>query len=302
MPSGVTLPPTDPTDADRAKAEAKAKRKADKKVRKRNRALAREHSPHVLSRARMNQAALAAIGVGIVLILLGLLASEDFVEAVAINLGSTVLAIGLISVAYERWVREAFTRELVSLVDLKVNTHEAGLLGVHNEEDVVWSELLGSTENIWIAVRDASWVERHWAHILLDAGAVLRRVVLTVSEPDGPVAAQIAQQTNRSADEVAVALVSARRTAEQLWTTARRDGLLHAGSSLQIQYVPEVLSYEYVRTDERFVVILDRARGKRPGERSVVMIFDLEAAGPSGWWRGQVSDRDGTSTAFDEVV
>lgn len=285
------------------KAAEKAKRKTDKALKKRDRALARSMSPHLLSRARLYQAAWTATVIGVGLIVAGLLLPENFLETVAVNLGSTILAIGLVSLAYERWVREAFTRELVSLVDLSVNVHGVGLLGVYTEDEVAWADVLGKTENLWVTVQDASWLESRWSHVLTDAGPQLRRIVLTICQPDGPVGAALSARTGGTEAEVAARLQTARRTIERLWSTAKSEKQLQAGSSLQIRYVPESLHYEHVRTDEQFILLVSRARGRRAGERAVALVFNNDSSRPTAWWRQQVDDDlDKVSTAFDEVM
>lgn len=240
----------------------------------------------------------AAIGV------LGLVAISSWttgtVRTVGQNVGATILSIGLITVAYDIFIRRTYTNELLELVQLSEHLASAGILRLDQEPGIDWAELLRPGQDFTLLLIDAAvFAEREFQHVLAASRARKTIVRIFLPHPESAAAKLLANHLSHNEDEFLQSLRRTQSTLENGWLNARSaEPPLHPESRLQIFHYDGLTTYSLICVDQRAAAVLSPACGRQPGDGSMAFLFNLDSSGAIASW---LSNQRSQLTATDEV-
>lgn len=222
--------------------------------------------------------------VSLVLVLTGLLimvfgpsiVTKNSAHPAILNVGSVLLSIGLISVAYEIYLRATFTRELMSLVGLQSHLEEVGVRRVQADSDLNWATLIGGARDFRIlVVEPLFWVQQQLPRVITEGRLAPVTVRLFVPDPGGQHLPSLATQCASTPDALAAQIKQSFDEVRQQWTAAATGpNALQPGSELTLWYFDEVPAAGTFIADSTAVLIVRGAVARRAGDPGVAITFE----------------------------
>jgi hypothetical protein len=202
--------------------------------------------------------------------------TDDDAEPAILNVGSVVLSIGLISFAYEVYLRATFTRELLSLVGLQAHLSEVGVRRVQADNDLNWSSLIDGSSDFRVLVAEPLfWVQQHLPRVIAQGRINPVRVRLYFPDPGGNALRETAKQCGIDPSNLQTQVLQSVQELKQQWTDAATSGdPLQSGSELTLWYFDEVPGVSLFVADSLAVLIARAVVGRRSGDLGVAVTFD----------------------------
>ncbi|KGM12693.1 hypothetical protein [Cellulomonas carbonis] len=237
-----------------------------------------------------------------VALIIGTTVATDTAALLLQNFGAVLLSIGLISIAYDLFVRESYTAELFDLTNTAQSLRNLGLLDATVETAVDWERIFRGTHSIKVVVAAGDRMVSLWPEILAATSGRPITIDCVVNDPKGPHATEVADMRGASIDESQAQLSSQRRAIEKLWDAYARDASTCKGSRIRLAYAEQTIAYEYIHTDSAVVILLDRALTRKLGEKRIALVMDpAHTRPPAEWWYSQFNERPGATVFEGEV-
>ena len=231
-----------------------------------------------MSNSRHLSIAIGAI-IAIVAVLAIGIASHFLVGAwqtAVVTVLSVVLSIGLISLIYEIWLRDAVAGELLAMVRLKESTAESGLSEIILKSHFDWGRIFLGCREFTLVPRDIpTFASREWPHIL-EAGRQ-RKIDVSVFLPSQAADSFRALESHLGAQEGTLngAVEDARETMLKAWDSASKSQPpLRAGSTLTVYEYDDFPGLAVFATEETITLELDAALARQPGDQGCLLVFD----------------------------
>jgi hypothetical protein len=218
------------------------------------------------------------------------------------SVSSTLLALGIISIVYEMFLRETVLAETLEIVKLQEKIHAMRvtdiLFGTSPDYEMLSRE--GDFAKILLS-NVVGWVEREWVHLLAAAKNRAISIVIYLPNPSGVCVDEIARRQGYDATELRGQMASARDFLESSWKGNR--GSLSSGSSFKLKLYDGVIGYDVAAFDPEIAVSLAPSYERKPGEPSIAFIFKAEAnAAPGKWLIDQLQKLDALPDSYADEV
>lgn len=206
--------------------------------------------------------ALAIIVAGVIVVILSeTMDVAAWGKSVMRELGAITIAVGVISVFYEVYVRRAFFAELTSASKLADEVNKAGIITVSRAfyQDIDWEGLINGTTQMDLFFSYArTW--RNTNRGLLEEYAKRPDHKIRVFLPDSQDAVLIdhlASRFNMSSEELRQAIVEAASDFHRMFVAASRP------ESLEIWFLKVMPVYSFYRFNEATVLALYNHQGRK---------------------------------------
>jgi hypothetical protein len=210
--------------------------------------------------------------------------------------GSTLLAVGAISIIYELFLRRQIQDELLSLVDLKKNLAESQIKGASESAGIDWERVInGASEVRCLLLELAVWLQINWPRVLQCLQERKAVFQILTPNPEAEYIPELAARLNIDEQNYRAQLRDAAAGLDDRWTAAKEARQLHEGSSIELRYLAKAPSYSVVIGGTRSVVAIGRSLGRAAREDDLAVQFDGPGtAYPSSWLIQQITSvKDG---------
>ena len=219
--------------------------------------------------------------------------TKDSAEPAILNVGSVVLSIGLISFAYEAYLRATFTRELLTLVGLQAHLSEVGVRRVQPDNDLNWSSLIDGRSDFRVLMPEPLfWVQQHLPRVIAQGRINPVRIRLYLPDPGGQALTETAKQCGIAAGNLQAQVLQSVEELKQQWTDAASGGdPLQSGCELTLWYFDEVPGVSLFVADSSAVLIARGVVGRRSGDLGVAVTFDAASGFSVPRWLVEKAER-----------
>jgi hypothetical protein len=213
-----------------------------------------------------------AAGIGL---FVGAAVTEGVPSALLSGLASTFVALGLVTVVSDRFLRNAYTVDLLELVDLSHELYNSGVLIVEEESRFDWGRFLGDSKSVDAIVLDPEhWKTAVWPHVLRLARRGQRDVRVSFpavgeSIPIEHLARLVDQSSSayvERTDEVAKSL-------ERDWKSRSMGPRLADVSTLTLGAIPAAPPYSVIRVDSQVCLLISPLHPESGGQERRCLVF-----------------------------
>lgn len=146
-------------------------------------------------------------------------------------LGSTLLAVGAISIIYDLFLRRQIQDELLSLVELKKSLAESPVKGASEISGIDWDRIIqGSSEVRCLLLEPSVWLQNNWPSVQQCLQERKSTFQLLRPDPEADYIPALAERLNIDEQNYRAQLRDAAASLDDRWTAAKEARQLHQGS------------------------------------------------------------------------
>jgi hypothetical protein len=253
-------------------------------------------------RAMIAAGLLAVVGVsGIFLVVGNERHLSDGLTAALLNVAAVLASIGVISLVYEVFLRETYAVELRSFVRIGAAVVSSGLQRVEPRSNVDWHELLESSSEIDILLRDPTvWVASQQEFVIREARRRAFEITLAVPA-SGKNFATMAESVGLTPEELRQRINISVSQLAGVWRTNAQHNQIHGGSRLRIVEFEDPLDFDMIRAGRHLVCLLNPPRKSVSGDDQVLLAFEQDESLYPTLFLARAFEDLPTLTAVEEI-
>jgi hypothetical protein len=209
-----------------------------------------------LSRTKAVVTALVAVGLGLLLVWVGEGQSAESRRTVLTELGAVVISVGVVTVAYEWYLRRTFTEELLEVVGLQQALARVGIEKVCPLGDVDWAEVILDSREIAVLLIDPlPWMDENWPRLLERAHSEGSKIEIFVPHPsENHNLSSIASALGISESSLQNRLNDVVSLVRGGWSRAIESGRLHPRAELTLYGYPGLVGSTAILTEKAMIL------------------------------------------------
>jgi len=254
-----------------------------------------------LSRARAVIVALLFVLAGVIVLFVVAPHVRQSSRPTVFELGAVILSIGLISSAYEFYLRRAFTEELLDAVGLAHELKRVGIQQICTDAELDWTNLLeNGTAYGLLLLEPTAWVAQEWPRVMAASRRRQTQIRIYLPDPGGDGMPALAARLALQPEALSQRIADAEQEFENAWKNARDSKRQPVkGSSLEIRYFPGVPAFSMTVIDDAIVFLVGPAVEREPADPILVFRFERqEATSIHEWASGQLSRLDAIAPVY----
>lgn len=208
------------------------------------------------------------------------------VEATFTNVLNTVLALGLIGLVYEVFLRDLVFRETVETIGLDADIAKSSLSAIDQGAAIDWKDLLEQADSVAVLVANPmGWMERDWNYLLTAAKQRKIRIDVYIPNHDGAVAGQAAERLGYEPQLFIEQLRLLDGHLETSWKSARQSAAAPVkGCAFRLAHYDFVPAYEIAATPSKVCLLIPEVGIQAPGGDKLRLSFSRRRGSfPADW-------------------
>lgn len=213
-------------------------------------------------------------------------------ERVVNTIGSTLFAVGLVSLAYELVLRRHVHRELLALIGMQGSLLESRIISAGKWTEVNWGVILRDRkEYAFLLLRPLPWVESNW-HFLADAFQAQKCTCrFYVPDPEQDYIPAAATLLDVPELDYKAELRRAATMIEERWKLGLREHRFKKGA-IEVRVLDRMPTYNIIVADRMAAISFASSVGQVGDDADYVVVYEAKSDDyPVSWFRTQLLTR-----------